>query len=223
MDYVETLFNESKLLARAMDAPMLTNGTNGPEFDCTTWANEFVLLLNRSLSSVSTTLLVPDIGIPTYKNMGFLIDSDMSICLHASKTDSMSSGNVQDGDFEANGPSLPSISELATSIKETNSKEMNEVNVEASIGSVAGLFINKCRIQEELLKMMLVVKRCVSNIAGIDYPIYLYDSKEGKLSKISLSLDEEKELIDSIEPKQIFYWPEGYDSPVSDSLSELKL
>ena len=78
MDDIKTLYNEGKLLVRAMDWPQLKNGINGFEYDCTTWANEFCMLMNEGLSSVSSTLIVPDIGVSTYKNIGFLINSDLA-------------------------------------------------------------------------------------------------------------------------------------------------
>ena len=223
MDYVETLYNNNKLLARAMDMPMLTNGLNGLQYDTTTWANEFVSLLNKSLSSASTTLLIPDVGISTYKNMGYLIDSDMAICSHISPCDSLSSGSTQNGDINANGNSMESLEELSKYIKDNNSKQMNEVNIEASVGSVVGLFINECQIQDKLLQMIYVVRKCASEIMGIDYPIYLYNSNEGKLTKIELTEDLESQITNSLETKELFYWPDVYDEPRTEKIGSIEL
>lgn len=43
MDNVEMLYNDNKLLVRAMDWPTLRKNTNELCYDCTTWTNEFCL------------------------------------------------------------------------------------------------------------------------------------------------------------------------------------
>ena len=99
MDKVESIYSEKKLLVRAMDFPQLKNSNNGLEYDCTTWANEFCMLMNGNLSSASSTLIIPNVGVSTYKNIGFLINSDLANCFHIAKSDSGSSGNISSGDF----------------------------------------------------------------------------------------------------------------------------
>ena len=183
MDDTQILYNNGKLLVRAMDWPQLKNGINGLEYDCTTWANEFCMLMNEGLSSASSTLIVPDVGVSTYKNVGFLINSDLANCFHISKTDSGSSGDIKNGDFFAAKADFKTIIELANYIKTSNDTTMNEVNIQVSIDSVVGLFINECLQQNRLLQMIYVVKKCLENITKIDYPIYLYNSKEGKIKK----------------------------------------
>ena len=76
MDEVKDIFDNKKLLVRAMDYPGLHRGPDGLEYDCSIWANEFCMLKNGTFSSVSTTLIVPGVGVMPYKNIGFLIDSD---------------------------------------------------------------------------------------------------------------------------------------------------
>ena len=220
MDDIKTLYNEGKLLVRAMDWPQLKNGINGLEYDCTTWANEFCMLMNEGLSSVSSTLIVPDIGVSTYKNIGFLINSDLANCFHISKSDSGSSGNIKNGDFLANKADFRTIMELANYIKASNDNVMNEVNIQASIDSVVGLVINECIQQDKLLQMIYVVKNCLENITGIDYPIYLYNSKEGKINKIELTDELEQQIIKTLKTTQIFYWPDEYDEPIISDIED---
>ena len=220
MDDIKTLYNEGKLLVRAMDWPQLKNGINGLEYDCTTWANEFCMLMNEGLSSVSSTLIVPDIGVSTYKNIGFLINSDLANCFHISKSDSGSSGNIKYGAFLANKADFRTIMELANYIKASNDNVMNEVNIQASIDSVVGLVINECIQQDKLLQMIYVVKNCLENITGIDYPIYLYNSKEGKINKIELTDELEQQIIKTLKTTQIFYWPDEYDEPIISNIED---
>lgn len=222
MDNVEMLYNENKLLVRAMDWPMLSKGMDGLYYDCTTWANEFCFLMNENLSSASSTLIVPNVGVPTYKNIGFLINSDLANCFHISKSDSCSNGNIDNGDFFANSPDFSTIEELATHIKNNNDTNMNEVNIKTSIESVVGLFINECSGQDRLLQMIYIVKKCLFKLTEIDYPIYLYSRKEGKLKEIELSLEKEQQIINTLLTSQIFYWPDEYSEPIIDDINNIK-
>ncbi|MGN0974209.1 MAG: hypothetical protein ACI4OT_05640 [Bacilli bacterium] len=220
MNDTKILYNEGKLLVRAMDWPQLKNGINGLEYDCTAWANEFCMLMNEGLSSASSTLIVHDIGVSTYKNIGFLINSDLANCFHISKSDSGSSGNIKNGDFFANKADFRTIIELENYIKTNNDNTMNEVNIEASIDSVVGLVINECLQQDKLLQMIYVVKNCLENITGIDYPIYLYNSKEGKINKIELTDELEQQIIRTLKTTRIFYWPDEYDEPIISDIED---
>ena len=214
-----SLYEQNKLLVRAMDWPQLSNGINGLQYDCTTWANEFCMLLNGNLNSLSSTLIIPGVGVSTYKNIGFLIDSDTSECFHIAKSDSGSNGNVQNGDFHANKADFSTLSELADYIIENNSTGINEVNINTSIDSVVGLFINECSNQEKLLEMIYLAKRCIKSITGIDFPIFLYNVLEGKISEIELSYEDEQQIINSLKTSQILYWPDEYNNPVVEDVS----
>lgn len=222
MDNVEKLYCENKLLVRAMDWPSLSRNMNGLFYDCTTWANEFSFLMGGNLSSASSTLLVSGVGVSTYKNIGFLINSDLANCFHIAKTDSLSRGNIDDGDFLANDADFSTIFELAEYIKNNNVSDMNEVNIKTSIDSVVGLVINECVMQDRLLKMIYVIKRFLNSMVGIDYPIYSYDLKNGKLNKIELSLDDELQIIESLKTTEIFYWPDSYDDAIIDDIRNIK-
>ena len=121
MDKVKDIYNNKKLLVRAMDYPNLQKGPDGLEYDCSIWANEFCMLKNGTFSSVSTTLIVPDVGVMIYKNIGFLIDSDLADCFHISKIDSSSRGNLLDG--------VPSLTEYGKTCNLENSISFNVFNV----------------------------------------------------------------------------------------------
>ena len=222
MDNIEMLYNENKLLVRAMDWPGLSRGMDGLYYDCTTWANEFCFLMNENLSSASSTLIVPNVGVSTYKNIGFLINSDLANCFHKSKSDSCSNGNIDEGDFFASRADFSTIEELANHIKDNNDVNMNEVNIKTSIESVVGLFINECPGQDRLLQMIYIVKKCLFKLTDIDYPIYLYNTKEGKLKELELSLENEQQIINTLQTRQIFYWPDEYSEPIIDDINNIK-
>jgi len=222
MENIESLYNSGKLLVRAMDSPQLSRGSYGLQYDCTTWANEFVMLMNGNLSSASSTLIVPNVGVSTYKNIGFLINSDLANCFHISKLDSGSSGNINNGDFFANKPDFSTISELANYIKNNDHTDMNEVNINASIDSVVGLFINECPMQDMLLQMIYVIKKCLESLTGIDYSIYLYNTREGILNRIELSLELEQQILDTLKTTQMFYFPDEYSEPVVENINNVK-
>ena len=218
MDNVESIYNEGKLLVRAMDFPQIQKGTNGFEYNCSDWANEFCMLMDKNLTSASSTLIVPGIGVSTYKNIGFLIDSTKADCFHIAKLDSGSSGNISNGDFSANKADFQSINELANYIRTSGDTNMNEVNINTSIDSVVGLFFNECLNQELLLQMLYVVKVCIKDITGIDYPIYSYDSKNGKLNQFVLTDELVNRITQGLKSNQLFYWPDNYSQPVTKEI-----
>jgi len=222
MDDVERVYNEGKLLIRAMDGVYLSNDGDGKKYECQTWGNEFATLMNNGMNALSTTLIIPGVGVRTYKNIGFLINSDYAECFHISKSDSLSSGNTIDGSFSANKSSFNTISELAQYISIKRDITMNEVNINTKIDSVLGLFINKCQNIKELIKEVYVVKCILKEMTGIDYPIYVYDFVNGKLEQLYLSKEQEDAIIDSLESDKVTCWPDEYDEPIVSSFNSLK-
>ncbi len=222
MNEIEKIYKENNLLVRAMNMPSLGRNNNEIVYDCTIWTNEFSFMKNESFSSVSTTLIISNIGISTYKNMGYLIDSSKANCFHISKTDSSSSGNRLEGNFLAGNQDFQSIAELANFIIENNWREMNEVNADLSLNSVVGLFINKCFNQEKLLERILIAQKCLEDMLEIKYPIYLYDSDKGTLEKIELSKEIEEEMINHMRTTQMFYWPDECEFPIIKDIGNEK-
>ena len=213
MDDVERIYNEGKLLVRAMDQPGLRRNQMGYYYECQSWTDEFISLMNDGLFSLSTTLIIPNVGILTYKNIGFLINSDWAECYHIAKSDSGSSGSVLNGDFRANKADYETIEELANYIKTSNDKMMNEVNVNVKLDGVVGLFINKSNNMDYLLDKIYVAKILLKAITGIDYSIYCYDWSIGKLDLIELSKEKEEMIINSLKGNQIKCWPDDDDKP----------
>jgi len=209
MDDVEKIYEEGKLLVRAMDRPSLRIGNDGNYYECESWINEFDNLMNDGLFSLSTTLIVPKVGVRTYKNIGFLVNSDWVDCLHIAKSDSASSGNILDGDFSANKADFNSIDDLLNYIIQSKDTRMNEVNINAKLNAVVGLFINKCNISNELLKDIYVINKMIQYLVGVDYQIYLYDQLNGKIDLINLTKEQEENLISSLGGNEILCWPDS--------------
>ena len=211
MDNVDKLYNEGKLLARAMDRCI---PSRYGYYEGHSWANEFTFMMNDGLYSASSTLLIPGVGISVYKNIGFLVNSDLAHCFHISKTDSSSRGNYADGDFWAGEADFTKIEELAEFIKSTNAREMNEVNINLKLDAVVGLFACKCENFENVLRKIYVAKTLLKALTGIDYPIYAYDSQLGQLDLVTLSKEQEEELIAGLRCDKIMYWTDDSDEPL---------
>lgn len=211
MDDVENIYNEGKLLIRAMDQPRI--GINGQDkyYECESWINEFCGLMKDGLSSLSTTLIMPNVGVRTYKNVGFLINSDWTEVTHVAKSDSASSGNERDGDFSSNKADFNTVLELANHIKEKNDVRMNEVNVNSKLDGVVGLFINKSSNPAYILTKIFVAKEVIKSLTGVDYPIYLYDWSLGKLDKIEITKEMEEIIANNLEGDKVLCWPDDVD------------
>lgn len=194
MDEVVNIYESGNLIVRAMDLPNITRDSGQFFYDCSTWAQEFEYMMNNEFSSVSSTLLIPGVGVGTYKNVGFLVDAREAECFHISKYDSCSNGNQQSGDFNAGAADFETVEQLATYIKEENATTMNEINMNLDLNAVVGLAFNKCIAEKELLRKMLYVIRTLEIMTGITYPIYQYDSKNGIITKVELT----NELIDEL-------------------------
>ena len=223
---VEKIYNEGKLLVRAMNFPQISRVHSELVYDCSTWANEFSMLMDGNLNSASSTLIIPGVGVSTYKNIGFLIDSDKANCFHIAKSDSGSSGRLIDGDFLAVNPDFQTINELANYIKTSGDTIMNEVNIVASLDSVVGLFFIESPNPITLLRRLYVAKECIKDITGIDYPIYSYDRKNGRLNNFVLTDEILEYIIQGLKCNKLFYWPDNYKEPVEKeigSTNSLKL
>lgn len=191
MDIVEKIYDDGKLLLRTMDHPRLMGEKY---YECKTWVDEFNRLKSSGIDSLSTTLVVPGVGVRTYKNIGYLINSDWV--------------KNKASDFDV----------LARYIKSRRATAVNEVNVDVNLDGVVGLFINKGSITDQLLKHIYVIKRLLRQMVDVDYPIYLYDWRIGKLELLDLSKEQEEELISKLASNQISYWLDNSDKPVLISI-----
>lgn len=192
---VHELFEEDKLLVRAMDNPMLVRRNRNLAYDFSIWAEEVELMKKGCFTSVSTTLLVKGEKIPTYKNIGFLINGKKAEAFHFSESDSGSSGNISNGDFHANRTDIYSLEELTQRIRAKHSGVMNEVNLNIrTIDAVEGLFVNLAK--SELPKAyILMAQEYFRMQTGRKLQIYTYDIEKGALEEYNPSKEEIEDLM----------------------------
>lgn len=193
---VQDLLTKDKLLARAMDVPFWSIHKSAHDFS--TWAKEVDFLRNEGLTSLSTTLLVSGEKIPTYKNMGFLINSDLVDVKHIADTDSGSSGDFEDGSFSASETDISTLSELAEKTRHEHLRDMNEVNINVnSEDAYVGLFVNKTKSDTPKAQILLA-QEYYKQQTGKTLPIYIYDSANGSLSSFNPSEKEKTDLINRL-------------------------
>lgn len=189
----ETLetFEGDRLLARAMDRPMFRR--EGLDFGVVD--DELGLMTEPGgMRHVSTTLLVPGKGTRVYKPFGLLVDARRAQVEHVADTDSGS--NVDnDGNLRANQSDLTTLDELAERIHETNSKEMNEVNVSFSTGALRGLFATNYALPklDALITQFHIQKQGKGML-----PLFVYDQDQGALLPWEPNAEEITELLDTL-------------------------
>lgn len=195
-DSVQDLLTKDKLLARAMDVPFWSIAKSAHDFS--TWAKEVDFLMNEGLTSLSTTLLVSGEKIPTYKNIGFLINGDLVDVKHVADTDSGSGGDFANGSFIANETDIYTLSELADRTRNEHLRGMNEVNVNVnSEDAFIGLFVNKTKSDMPKAQILLA-QEYYKQQTGKTLPIYIYDSANGSLSSFNPSEKEKTDLINRL-------------------------
>lgn len=228
-DNVKNLFKQGKILARAMEDPSLHKNYETGEFsyDFSIWADEYEEAKQEGLGSVSTTLLVPEASIPTYKATGFLINSDEVDVRHIAESDSGSRGNEKDGDFSANSSDIESLEELQEIIKNKHKRKMNEVNVNMKENAYIGLFAQKGE-SKRLISRILLAQKYYELQTGVTLPMYIYDSYIGDLESFDITLEEKASIIRScldnkvIRSSSIFYKTEAGDTKCADYLEEIE-
>lgn len=190
--YTLELFSHGRLVARALPPPAL----RGTGFDFSRLDGEMSLMVDLPKHR-STTLLIPGENVPTYKAVGFLLDSqDRDIVIEDVADDDSGSGtDGEDNHLVASPTTLSTLAELASSIRATHPGVMNEVNVTLSSSAVRGLFalatpknrrpqFEAALMQQHLVKMGYPV-----------LPIFIYDDSVGTLEALQSSPEETALLI----------------------------
>lgn len=220
---VMDLFNNGKLLVRAMDTAYLHKYDGEFRMDFSDWVREYEFS-KIGLYSLSTTLILPNYKIPTYKSIGLLINSDLAQIRHVSRSDSCSSGNELNGDFRAYETDLKTLEDLILDIKKNKSNVMNEVNVNITNNAYVGLFYVKS-FSKRTISHILLAQSLLEELTGIKYPIFEYD--EGKLNYIDISYDDKKEFLTSMKEDRTImstdiYYDNGEEVCFSAFLSKQK-
>ena len=202
-DDLLNLFDNDKLLVRAMDPPNLTRNGGGLAYDFTTWAEEIDIAKNDRLTCLSSTLLVKGKKIPTYKNLGFIVNSEKAEIVHVSDKDSGSSGNITDGTFFANKTDLHTLSELADRTREKNLSDMNEVNINIKDDAIVGLFFNKALSDHRSKAFVLMAQEYYKMQTGVELPIFIYDTEKGDLQPLNMSDKEKTDFLNDMKKENI--------------------
>lgn len=205
------LFEDDKILARAMDEPSLRRNDSSLFYDFSIWAEEADIAAKDRLTSLSSTLLVAGERIPTYKNIGFLVDSTKADIIHVADSDSGSMGDVIEGNFRANPTDLKSLSDLAARTRMKKLRDMNEVNINIKDDAIIGLFVNKCP-SDRPKAMILLAQEYYKLQTGKNLPIYSYDQSGGSLQPLEMNDDEKKMFLEKMQQsKKIHSSVVGYE------------
>ena len=208
-DKIEELYEKNRLIVRAMDWPSITKIDNVDfAYDFSTWAEEIFLSQQpQGITSISSTLLIPNISIPTYKGVGFIVNGETAQIEHIAERDSGSCGNKVNGDFYACGESLKDLDELVLNTKTKNlSGVMNEVNISFSLNDIVGLFYNKSGSDRNLLYTLLA-QYMISEQVQFDLPIYEYDQANGAIAKLHMNYSQQQQFFKDMVDKKILKTP----------------
>ena len=88
------------------------------------------------------------------------------------------------------------MEELAGIIHQTKPGAMNEVNANFNLEDLIGLFANEARSPNNKLLALMTARHFKEK--GLELPLYVYDTKEGKLSNYNPSTEEIKGLIEQV-------------------------
>ncbi|MBR1648724.1 MAG: hypothetical protein IJ689_03895 [Alphaproteobacteria bacterium] len=189
------LFNEDKILARAMELPMVClNARREKSYDFTIWAEEVDIAKNDRLTCLSSTLLVAGESIPTYKSIGFLVDSRKAEIVHVAEMDSGSSGNIIYGNFSANHSDIHTLQELADKTHKEKLYNMNEVNINIKDDALIGLFFNQAP-SDRNKAWTLLAQEYYKMQTGTELPIFVYNAAKGTLQDLKITNEEKKEFL----------------------------
>lgn len=181
-DEVEQLFQSGNLLVRALDDPTVTRDrAGGFAFNYDAIDRETDDLFGRGdehgLWYASSTLLLPDKHIPTYKGYGFMFDGQTAELHHIHDMDSGANG--QGESFRADKTELSSLAELAARVN-NQAPIMNEVNATFQASDLKGIFALEAKRPGAQISAWLMQKR-IKRTTGVDLPLYVYDIDAGQI------------------------------------------
>lgn len=193
------VFRTDRLLARAIDGPMVARRGGGEgqrEFylDFYVVNNELGLMAaDRGMKHTSTTLLVAGESVGVYKSFGFLASSDRTEVEHVSDHDSGS--NVTNDILSASESDLETLDELAQRVHETRTRDMNEVNVTLPINALRGIFAND--FPRPKLDALATQRYIQEQGKGL-LPLFIYNQEQGSLVPWQPNAEEVRQLVDTM-------------------------
>jgi hypothetical protein len=58
-------------------------------------------------------------------------------------------------------------------------------------------------------------------LTNITFPVYMYDRTSGSIKKIEITKEIEEQINDSLDIHNVFYWPDDYDEPLIENISDI--
>ena len=226
-DNVKDLFEQGKILARAMEDPSIYRQSKNNKFyyDFSGVVAEIDEAKTKGKDSASTTLLLPGEDIPTYRAYGFLIDSEKTDLIHIAERDSGSSGETSKGDFHAYAKSLTSLDALSEQILVEGGKHsMNEVNVCMKDNAYVGVFTN---LDKRSIAFGIILQKLNEFQIGKTLPLYMYEKKHGQLTTLDLDIEQKIDIIkECLQNKRLatadIYYQSGKEENYLNILEELE-
>ena len=226
-DNIINLFKQGKILARAMENPIIYRQyeTNKFYLDFSGMAAEVNEAKTKGKDCASTTLLLADEDIPTYEAIGFLINSEETKLIHIAERDSGSFGEISKGDFHASGDSLTSLDALSEQIRtEGGRHSMNEVNVSMKDNAYIGVFTNT---DKRSIALGIMLQKLGEIQTGKKLPLYMYEKQKGKLTNLDFSIEQKINIIkECLQNKRIassdIYYQLGEEEKYLNILEELE-
>lgn len=226
-DNVINLFEQGKILARAMEDPSIYRQSKTNKFYCdfSGVIAEIDEAEIKGKDSASTTLLLSGEDIPTYRAYGFLINSEKADLIHIAERDSGSSGETAKGDFHAYAESLTTLDELTEQIRSEGGKHsMNEVNVCMKDNAYVGVFANP---DKRSIAFAIIMQKLNEIQKAKTLPLYMYEKKQGQLTSLDLDIEQKIDIIrECIQNKRLatadIYYQLGENESYLNILEELE-
>lgn len=169
-------------------------GQQGFHLDFYVVNNELELMAaDRGMKHTSTTLLVARESVGVYKSFGFLADADHTEVEHVSDHDSGS--NVTNDILSASESDLETLDELAQRVRETKTRDMNEVNVTLPAHALRGIFAND--FPRPKLDALATQRYIQGQGKGL-LPLFIYSQDQGSLVPWQPGAEEVRQLLNTM-------------------------
>lgn len=196
VEQINLLFESDDLLIRSMQDEVLDDigATGEPKLG--SYKKEAEHLKSKiGLRNSSSTLLVKDQPVGTYKSMGVLLNGHSGQIQHVSGIDSNSSTDEHDQLSAGSHLEFATLKDLANATRDTDLLRRqgcgyNEVNGTFVLNDLEGLYlVVSPTMSREAIGLnktkMRIVQALFYRTYGIELPIMLYDPSKGTLTPIS--------------------------------------
>ncbi|MGE3716540.1 MAG: hypothetical protein AB7G16_08445 [Simkaniaceae bacterium] len=196
VEQIQGIHERDHLLIRGMDDEVFENIFDGGRPKLGSYKQEMELMQRpKGLVNLSTTLLVKDQGVGSYKSMGLLLNGQTATIQHICGTDSNSASDDRDELIATNELTFRTLPELAHATRETDllkKHTYNEVNGTFKPNDIEGLYIVVNPSMSSAVKSLnrtkiRVIQKLFFETYKIALPLMEYNTATGKLTPISLN------------------------------------